>query len=156
MSKSVGATTESSTSTTYTKWDAFDRAHLVPVTITCDGYHPVHYVNNGCHSKTVLSAEAIINHMRADHGNGFQIQLRVTDGKGWPGWKALKDAGIEIVDLRCDVCDKTLPLHPQHLLGCMRAHAGKTKRARQGGLYNLTLSFNKPIAAEEDPYDFND
>lgn len=123
-----------------TNWGVFKEAGLVPVKIVCDGYYPIHRANLGCHSKLQLTAEAMINHLDQDHGGGFQITLKRTDGKPWDGWDKLQEAGIEIVDFRCDVCDEVLRLNPMIILRHFAPHSGKTRRPRQGGTFNLTIS----------------
>lgn len=121
-------------------WSAFKEAGLVPVEIVCEGYFPIHQFNSGCHSKLQLTAEAMISHLDRDHGGGFQMTLRRSNGPAWDGWDKLAEAGIEVTDFRCDVCDEMIRLNPTFILRHFPAHAGKTRRPRMGGVFNITIS----------------
>lgn len=123
-----------------TNWSVFKEAGLVPTEIVCEGYYPVHRFNNGCHTKLGLTAEAMIAHLDADHGGGFQITLKRSDGKMWDGWDKLSEAGIEVTDFRCDVCDEVLRLNPTIILRHFAPHTGKSRRPRLGGTFNITIS----------------
>jgi hypothetical protein len=98
----------------------------------------------------VPDAEIMAKHLEAEHSGGFLINLRKAD-KPWPGWKKFEDLGLEIVDFRCDVCDKQVAQHPMHIMNHMKAHSGKTRRSRDGGVFNITLSLT-PTISEEDAF----
>ncbi len=84
--------------------------------------------------------------MSEDHGTngGFSLWLRHTDGKTSPVWKDLKKAGVELHDFRCDVCDKELPLVARTIHKHLSSHSGKSRMARPGGLFHMTLKFETP------------
>ena len=44
-------------SKTFTNWDAFAKAGLRPVTITCQAYAPYHRVDRSCHSNLRFKPE---------------------------------------------------------------------------------------------------
>lgn len=133
---------------TLTNWQAFIDAGLVPTQIRCDGYFPVHPTNQGCHSSLIPTAANMIAHMNAEHGGGFFITLRRTDGtKPWPGWQELADAGIEAVDFRCAVCNNEIALDPRHILQHMVPHKNGNRRSQEGRIFWLTIS-DKPIEYE--------
>lgn len=135
---------------TMTNWQAFADAGLVPTQIRCDGYFPAHPHNQGCHSLLQLTAEAMINHFKNDHGGGYVIKFRRTDGRNpWPGWKQLADAKMEIVDFRCAVCNTEIQLDPRFILQHMAPHKNSNRRIQPGGEFLMTIS-DKPVE-----YDFS-
>ncbi len=148
MAKIIESTIEK---TTLTNWKAFIDAGLIPTQIRCDGYFPVHGSNEGCHSLLVPTAANMIQHMNNGHEGGFFITLRRTDStKAWAGWQELADAGIEIVDFRCAVCNEKLPLDPRHILQHMVPHRNSNRRTQEGRIFWMTIS-DKPVE-----YDFKD
>ncbi len=154
MAKETTATVQ--TKSADTKWGAFEKAGLEPVEISCQAYLPVHPADLSCHTRLVLNAQAIINHVDADHLGGFAVTLRKT-GRSWPGWLDLKTAGIESYDFRCDVCDAIVPMQTQHLLIHMKPHPGKSRRIGKGGKFWMTVGHDKPVsnaidATEEDDF----
>ena len=136
-----------------TKWEAFDEAQLAPSTIVCDGYLPIHPYNGGCHSRVLLTADAVISHMAPDHGSGggFKFLLKKYERK-ISFWSNLKARGVELHDLRCDVCDKDLPLVPRRILKHMEAHSGRTAKAKPGGTFWMTLRFDEPEGFDVDEF----
>jgi hypothetical protein len=147
---------------TLTNWAAFEKAGLVPVEVTCDGYTPVHSRNNGCHTriavtkrdpetgKPVGTADGIIGHILAQHGStaygtGFLLKLRQTEGKPWSGWAQLKSANVEVQDFRCDHCNKIVPLRPGDILSHMKPHNGKVKKSIVQNRFWMSLNFNTPL-----------
>ena len=137
---------------TLTRWDAFEKAQLVPVSIVCDGAPNFHRVNLGCHSKLLMKVDSLLTHLDADHGGGFVFEFRKTDGKPWAGWAELRSKGVELVSFTCDVCDKDVPLHPQQIANHMRPHSGKMKRAQITNKFNVTIATEKPITSEDEAY----
>lgn len=135
-----------------TNWGAFERASLVPTEVLCQAYHPVHQVDMSCHTKIVPTAKNMIAHLDGDHGGAFRVVLKRVENKTWEGWKDLKEAGIECFDLRCDVCDKNIPLHPQHLMQHMKAHQGKNRRIQNGGTIWLTIGRGSVAPQGDDAY----
>ena len=138
----------------FTNWDAFAKAGLRPVTVKCQAYKPVHLSDRSCHSNLMFTGEALTRHVIADHGGAIQLTLKKVDGSGSVGnfWKALAESGLEAYDFRCDICDKVLKFHPTSILGCMRAHNGKTRRVLPGGHYNITLGLGRGEFSEDDDY----
>lgn len=126
---------------TVTNWGVFDQSQLVPTEIVCQDYRPVHVSDNSCHTRLKLEAENVLRHMSPEHisGGGFRFTLRRSDGKTWQGWKDLQDAGVEIHDFRCEVCDEQIPINGRRILKHLQPHAGKIRKIRPGGEFNLTL-----------------
>jgi hypothetical protein len=135
-------------------WSAFDKAKLVPSEIVCQGYYPVHPHDASCHSRLKLSAESMMPHVEGEHGNkygvGFRFSLRQSDGKVWKGFDDLHKKGVEITDIRCDVCDEVMRLQSQVILKHMKPHSGKTRRTRTGGIFWMTLSTTKVEPLDEE------
>ena len=129
-----------------TPWENLTEGSIVPIRITCQDYQPVHRVDMSCHTNLPIKAESILNHMVPDHGSGggFLFQLRNRPGQKSDLWAALSEAGVELHDLRCDVCDEQLPLTPRRLVRHIAAHAGKFRSARAGGGFWMTLKFDPP------------
>ena len=123
-----------------TNWAAFEKAGLVPTEIMCQGYQPIHRADMSCHTRLTLKAANMLGHLANDHGGGFKITVKRTEGKAWPGWKELREAGIDCFDLRCDVCDSVLQFQPNHLLAHIKPHSGKNRRIQSNGTFWLTLS----------------
>lgn len=134
------------TPSTMTKWEVFDQAMIVPTQIMCQDYWPTHRTDGSCHTKLRLEADSILRHMNPQHesGGGFQLIFRQTDGKQWPGWQALKAAGAEIHDFRCDICDAEIQLTPRAILRHMRPHNGKSRKITDTKTFNLTVRFGPP------------
>ena len=131
-----------------TNWAAFERAGLVPKEIVCQGYLPIHRADMSCHTRLVPKAENLISHTQNDHGGGFRVTVKRTEGKAWAGWEELKKLGADCFDLRCDVCDAVLQFQPNHLLAHMKAHQGKNRRIQPGGVFWITLSLTSSPKVE--------
>lgn len=138
------ATPVAKTPKTYTNWKAFELAKIVPVTVSCEGYKPVHGADMSCHTKLPFKAEVLKKHYEGEHGGGFRFHTKVTDGKPSTFWQELMDAGLEAHDFRCENCDKQLRFHPSAIIPHLKAHGGKTRRVYPGGVFNVTLSLAKP------------
>lgn len=113
---------------TYTNWSAFEKAKIVPTTIICDvirGHEP----SESCKSRLLLKSGSIVNHYHAGHGGGFQVKVKQTDGKPWPGWKELSDLGYEITSLQCVACDQQVEISARDILNHLRPHRGKFRGA---------------------------
>ena len=135
-----------------TPWQNFVNSNIVPVRIKCQDYQPVMMQDSSCHTNLPLKAESMIGHMQPEHGTGggFLLQLRHRPGQKWPGWQTLLDAKVELHDFRCDVCDAQLDLAPRKVIKHLQAHAGKSRQARPGGAFAMTLRFNHPDRDDED------
>jgi len=133
---------------TNTNWQAFVKAGLVPTTIKCSAYHPVHQADMSCHTRLLLSVPTISDHIKGDHGGGFKFSLK-TYPKAWQGWADFEAAGLEIHDIRCDVCDQTVPLVPARILFHMRPHTGKVRRIRPGGEFLITIRSGEPLPTDD-------
>ncbi len=152
MANNKPDTATADTPTVLTNWKAFEDAKLVPVLIRCDGYFPYHKHNEGCHTVLSPTADAMITHFNAGHGGGFYMQLRRSNGsKPWEGWKHLAEAGMEIVDFRCAVCNTEIVLDPRYILPHMVPHRNGNKRTQQGGGFWITIS-DKPINHDANQY----
>ena len=152
---SVAKSPETAKSKTFTNWRAFAQSKLVPVTISCDAYKPVHLADMSCHTKLLIKGESIQKHIGHEHGGGFNFQLKVTEGKPSNFWQELEDMSLEAHDFRCDNCDKILRFHPSSIIPHMKPHGGKTRRVWPGGRFNITISTGRPEQAlsEEDEYE---
>lgn len=143
-----------------TKWDAISKARLIPQEIICEGYHPLHPHNAGCHSRLRLTSKSILDHVNADHGNkngvGFSIQLRESDGRVWNGWEEMSVAGLEAFDARCDVCDEQAKFQPQWFLKHIKPHAGKSKRPKANKVFWFTINSQYKELPQEDDEFFQD
>lgn len=153
---SVASTTEAGPSApptkpkTFTNWKAFADAKLTPATISCQAYKPIHLADMSCHTRLLFHAATLKRHIEAEHGAGFQFLVKNTDGKPSPFWTELEELGLEAHDFRCDVCDEELRFNPTTILRHMRNHAGKTRKAGPGGMFNVTIGFSAPDRSEDD------
>lgn len=134
--------------TGWTNWMVFAKAGLVPKEVICQAYKPMQMADMSCHTRLPLSISTINEHIKAEHGSGFLFRLRKGDAE-WPGWKQFAESGLELHDLRCDVCDAEIPLSVPRILTHLRPHAGKTRRVKDGGDYLLTINPEKPVSAED-------
>lgn len=134
---------------TYTNWDTFSKGKFTPTSIVCDGHRPYHNPNLGCHTQLPMSATVLKNHIDADHGGGFEFQLKVGDEKGWSGWKDLEALGLECAEIRCGVCDNSVPLTVQSLNKHMKNHVNGNRRMQAGGLFLVTIGYTAPDLIEE-------
>jgi hypothetical protein len=135
---------------TLTKWEAL--RGFTPVEIICATYPPYHKVDISCHTRLRFDVEQIKRHVEADHGGGLMIKLKSSD-KPVEYWQKFSTADLESVDFRCEVCDKQVPFHPNHIATHMRAHTGKTRRLREGGYFNLTLRIGASAMSEADAFE---
>lgn len=135
----------------FTKWENLTDAGIVPTNLYCQDYLPYHRVDMSCHSGLPFDVEVVKSHLAPQHnaGGGFSVSLRQSDGRKSKFWDALRDNGIELLDFRCDVCDEELPLIGRKIAQHFRAHVGKSRMARQGGKFWMTLSL-KPLEIEEE------
>jgi len=129
-----------------TPWENLYEGSLIPIRVTCQDYQPIHPADMSCHTNLPISSKVILNHMAPEHGagGGFLFQLRNRPGQKSELWKELAEAGVEVHDLRCDVCDEQLPMVPRRLIRHISAHAGKFRSARAGGGFWMTLKFESP------------
>lgn len=135
---------------TFTNWSAFEKAKVIPTTIICDVIKQ-HPADESCKTRLPLSAEQMINHFNAAHGGGFQVRVKQSDQKPWPGWKALSEAGMEAVGLKCEVCDKQIEISTRDILNHLRPHQGKFRGAYQNFRDTFFLQIqNTPVNPPED------
>lgn len=140
--------------TTHTNWDAFVKAKIVPTTIICDVIK-MHPADEACKTRMPLKAENMIRHTTdLEHGGGFQLKVKQSDGKPWPGWKELSDAGYEITNLRCEVCDHKVQVSTRDILNHLRPHQGKFRGAFQNYRDTFFIQIqNTPVEAyDNDSY----
>ena len=116
-------------SRSYTNWDAFTKAGLVPVSIKCEGYAPFFTSDPSCHSYVKLDAVNLKQHYESEHGGGFRLFLKKSDGKSHPLWNELSLAQLEAGDFRCEVCNEKLRFHPTSILPHAKQHRGMTRQA---------------------------
>src|SRR5665213_3076231 len=134
----------------YTNWKAFENAKVVPVVMICDviDRHPA---DESCKTRLVPTAENLMKHFSAEHGGGFQIKFKQTDGKPWPGWKQLDEAKFEVVDLRCEVCNRSVEISARDILNHIRPHQGKFRGAYQNFRDTFFLQIqNTPVNRPDD------
>lgn len=116
------------TSPAPTVWAAFAKANLAPTEIVCQAYHPVHPSDTSCHTRLVCQGTSIATHaFEREHGGGFSMTL-ATCAKEHPIWKQLTGLNIDLVDLRCDVCDQQIQPDPKQILKHLKPHIGKNRR----------------------------
>ena len=141
----------------YTNYKAFVNAKLVPTAARCESNWQYFNSNGGrwqgCHTKIDLktdnAGEDIIKHLEAGHSGGFNITMRPVREGAWKGWKTLMDAGIEIANLNCGVCQQDVLLHPQHLAKHMRPHLNWRKRQEKGGKFNIAFTRDTPLPEDD-------
>lgn len=140
---------------TITNWAALHETKLYPTMIKCEGYFPMHAFNSGCHTVMNLKPEQLLNHVESEHGGGFFLSFRenvMNDPMGartiksgyWDGWLKLQELGLEIRDLRCDICDQQISVNSRSILRHLKPHAGKSSRVKPGGDFLITLSKEIP------------
>jgi len=140
---------------TITNWKALYDTKLYPTMIKCEGYFPMHPFNSGCHTVMNLKPEQLLSHVEADHGGGFFLSFRenvINDQMGartiklgyWDGWLKLQELGLEVRDLRCDICDEEIPVNSRSIVRHLKPHAGKSTRVKPGGDFLITLSKEIP------------
>lgn len=138
---------------TTTNWMAFVRAKLAPKVFRLWNYPNFFQIDGSSHTRLIPSSEKIIAEVERaqvaseDLGVDFTfVQLR----NGWPGWAKLQEAGVEIKDLTCGVCQKKIPTHPQHLLQHMQRHKDATTgKTVPGGRFLIALGRERGVTEEE-------
>lgn len=145
---------------TYTNWEAFTKAKLRPVNIKCQGYKPTHTYDAGCKTNLTFDVDTLIEHIKRDHGGGFEMVLRV-GANAWEGWNLFQSKGIEITDIKDFLTDADVRIQPGELLKYTKSRRGKNKEAQMrhngllaGGIptaiFNITLGFNKPSITDDE------
>ena len=114
---------------TDTNWEAFAKAGLVPVHITCELYTPTYHRTGGCHSALLINSATLRKHSHPDHCGGFRMFLRKTDGKPSPLWADLATSGLEATDLLCEVCGQPVRLTPAGIAAHAKPHSGETRQS---------------------------
>jgi hypothetical protein len=135
-----------------TNWRALEDAGFIPVRLQCQSYQPVQPVDGSCHTNILPTGENAKAHLAEEHGSGggFTVVMRISDGKKSKFWRELADQKIELQDFRCDVCDAQLPLVARRISPHFKAHPGKSRQARPGGTFHMTLGFQKPEGEDTD------
>ena len=138
-----------------TPWENLANGGIVPIRVMCQDYQPIHRADMSCHTNLQIKAPALTSHMTEEHGagGGFYFQLRHRPGQKSDLWGELAEAGVEMHDFRCDVCDEQLPLTPRRVVRHIAAHAGKMRSARAGGGFWMTLRFDPPDGGDGDYQD---
>jgi len=144
---------------TITNWKALYDAGLKPTYIQCDGYLPMHPYNEGCHSAMHLDPYQLMDHVDKGHGGGFLLSFKlnyrtggseVNVGKPWEGWKKFEEAGAELRDFRCDICNEEVKLTARSILRHIKPHTGKSSRLNKGGDFRITLGREALIDNDEE------
>jgi len=135
-----------------TNWKVFTSLKLVPVKITCQEYAPIHWHNISCHSNLPIDADTMKAHLDAGHGGSYFVTLEPRE-KAWPGWNRLSELGVELADLRCNVCLKELPVAPNSILKHMKSHLSANRRVQKGGTFRMTLSMSVDDVSHEEDID---
>lgn len=146
---------------TFTNWKVLYDTKLYPTVIKCEGYFPMQPFNSGCHTLMNLKPDQLLQHLEADHGGGFFLSFRVgaqNDPIGarehkiafWDGWLKLQELGLELRDLRCDICNEEIPLNSRSITRHLKPHAGKSTRVKPGGDFWFTLSKEVPQESGSD------
>ena len=153
---SIDQRSTSEVSEVLTDWSVFEKAGLVPDEIQCVAYKPHHPQDMSCHTKLTLFAKNLVAHANPEHGSdgGFTIRLRRARVNDKPEllnfWRDVREAGLEIVDFRCDHCKKEVRLHPKSILAEFKPHKGTSRSSVMRGFFNFTLSVGMPAAQEDD------
>lgn len=152
-------------SKTYTNWNALTIAGLRPTMIECQAYRPALRGDNSCHTRLLPKGDSFINHIGHDHGGGFRLSLRKSDGKASPLWAEIGELGLEAHDFRCAACGAEVRFHPTSIMQHMKPHQGMTKQAYQQlarsspgavGFFNVFLKKGRPEQALTDADEFVD
>lgn len=151
-------------SKTYTNWNAFNIAGLRPVMIECQAYRPVLRSDFSCHTKLLPKADSFTAHIGHEHGGGFRLSVRKSDGKPSELWNQIAELGLEAHDFRCAACGAELRFHPTSLVQHMKSHMGMTKQSYQElqrkapsatGFFNVLLKKGRPEAGLTDQDEFD-
>lgn len=154
---------------THTNWDALTKAALRPVTIYCQQYQLQRgqtYRDLSCHSRLpIKDAQPMEAHTAGDHGGGFLLCVKQSEGKASTVWADLANREMEAHDFRCAVCDKQVRLHPTNLAPHLRPHAGMTRQAygelsrnhpQATGFFNVLLKRKQaPMPNDDEPEELN-
>lgn len=118
---------------THTDWSALTKAALRPLTVYCQQYQLQRgqtYRDMSCHSRlSIKDGHAMEAHTAGEHGGGFMLCVKQSEGKASLIWADLADREMEAHDFRCAVCDKAVRLHPTNLAPHLKPHAGMTRQA---------------------------
>lgn len=138
-----------------TNWAVFDKAQLVPTEITCLAYREFHPHDGACHTRLPIDGDVVLNHVQGQCGGGFQFRLKESP-RPWSGWKKFAEAGLELLDFRCEVCNDRLPLNVARIREPhMKPHSGKFRRVFPDfhSVFNLTLGYRQPVPTDEEAYE---
>lgn len=144
-----GVTTSRSTAT---PWPNLAKIKIVPVKVRTCGYSPVHRVDLSSHTTIPPKPQTMIDNIKYG-GGGFEVTF-VAAQDAWAGWKEFQDKGIEMIDLRCEVCRQKVPVNPLHIREHFKVHMDQNKKRREGGTFLITLSHDqKPEESIEGAYE---
>lgn len=155
----------SKTPTTFTNWNALTIAGLRPTMIECQAYRPALRGDNSCHTRLLPKGESFSNHIAHEHGGGFRLSLRRSDGKASPLWAEIAELGLEAHDFRCAACGAEVRFHPTSIMQHMKPHQGMTKQAYHQlarsapgavGFFNVLIKKGRPEQALTDADEFID
>lgn len=140
---------------TVTKWETFAKANLHVENIFCEGYRPTFSYDSGCHSNLLVKPSSIRAHIDSEHGGGFVIKVKIGTPAARPDpfWSSLKTSGLELSEVRCDVCSKVLPLSAQLLLQHLKPHTGDFKRPRATKSFRMTFSTAVPLPTMDEAFE---
>lgn len=131
----------STASTTLGEWKVFVDLGIVPTQIVCSEYKPVELATVGCHSRTLLTADAIERHILADHGGCFLVDVEFSDAQaGWPGWAELATRGYRLVDFRCDCCQEELVPSTQTITRHLNIHQNSNGRRMENKTFRMKIA----------------
>ena len=74
---------------TYTNWEAFAKAGLIPATLRCQSYKPVHLSDSSCHSNLKFDAATLKRHFDGNTVAGSGLTCvrpkvsRIRFGRSW-------------------------------------------------------------------------
>lgn len=154
VSKTKGASEPTATAVetkrkTLTNWRVFAEAGFLPTRFRCDGYLNSHPADLSCHSNMIPTVANVVSHIQPEHGGGwFRVKFRITDGKEFPLWRDLEEAGVEIQHLYCPHCREAVPVSPRAMMRHLQPHAGANRVNLDPQTLCMTLSFNRADSDE--------
>ena len=135
----------------YTKYEVFDTLNIIPSMVVCDAYKPTHLgpSNFSCHSRVIPTVDNIKNHISLGHSGGFSVEFKRIPQKTAKLWKALKAAGVEIVEMRCDHCNDTVDITVTDVGRHLKPHSGKSRRRGPKATDTFLITFSNTLPTDE-------